>query len=121
MKHQARLIWIIMFGHLITRSTLIHTVVKKKDVNDVFFLNRGGRIYNIRLCRYKVQFIIIILIIYFMNTFVLALILSSLDTFFCYKMFLRFNKNLKYLVVIFLTSFYIFSVLINIFQNNLII
>ena len=60
----------------------------QKGVKNAFLKKWGGILINNKFLSYKVKFILKISIIYFMNVYLLAFLLASLDTYLCYKKFI---------------------------------
>ena len=90
----------------------------QKGVKKRLFEKWGGILINHNPTAYKVKFILKILIIYFMNIYLLALLLASLDTYLCYKKFLiNRNDSKPILLLIFLMSFYLIIVILELLRK----
>ena len=86
----------------------------QKGVRHAFLQIWGGRLFNNKFLYYKVKFILKILIIYFMNIYLLALLLASIDTYYSHKLILKnYNNSKTLLLLIFLISFYIILLILN--------
>ena len=93
---------------------------KKKVLEVPFFVNWGGRFFYYKKSNYKVKFILIIPNIDYMNTFLIAFILATIDTIISYKYFLKkFRNKLSTLIILFLISFYLFSILIDFIKSKI--
>ena len=90
----------------------------KKALSNAFLKNGEEYYLIIILLHYKVKFILKILIIYFMNIYLLAFLLASLDTYLCYKKFIINRNNSKsFLLLIFLISFYLIVVILELLKK----
>ena len=55
-----------------------------------------------------------------MNTFLIAFLLATIDTMISYKYFLKkFRNKLSTLIILFLISFYLFSILIDFIKSKI--
>ena len=93
---------------------------KKKVLEVPFFCKLGRKIFYYKKSNYKVKFILIIPNIDYMNTFLIAFLLATIDTIISYKYFLKkFRNKLSTLIILFLISFYLFSILINFIKSKI--